>query len=104
MPGAAIYSASKHAVIGLTKSFALAYARQNIRVNAVAPAGTQTDMLDRVTAGSDTEHRRKMVNLHPMGRLAAPDEIAAAVLWFCSPEAGFITGATLPIDGGWTAR
>lgn len=104
MPGAAIYSASKHAVIGLTKSFALAYARQNIRINAVAPAGTQTEMLDRVTGGSNTELRQKLINLHPIGRIAAPEEIAAAVLWLCSPEAGFITGVTLPVDGGWTAR
>jgi len=104
MPGAAIYSASKHAVIGLTKSFALAYARQNLRINGVAPAGVQTDMLDRVTGGSETELRRKLENLHPVGRIASPEEIASAVLWLCSAEAGFITGITLPVDGGWTAR
>lgn len=104
MPGAAIYSASKHAVIGLTKSFALAYARQNLRINGVAPAGVQTDMLDRVTGGSETELRRKLVNLHPVGRIASPEEIAAAVLWLCSAEAAFVTGVTLPVDGGWTAR
>jgi NAD(P)-dependent dehydrogenase (short-subunit alcohol dehydrogenase family) len=104
MPGAAIYSASKHAVIGLTKSFALAYARQGIRVNAVAPAGIQTDMLDRVTSGPETEHRRKMVQLHPMGRIGSPEEVAAAVQWLCGGDAGFVTGITLPIDGGWTAR
>jgi NAD(P)-dependent dehydrogenase (short-subunit alcohol dehydrogenase family) len=102
--GMSIYSASKHAVIGLTKSAALEFARRKIRVNAVAPGGVQTDMLDRVTDGPDSEYRAKMTELHPVGRIAAPDEIAGAVLWLCSDEASFVTGHVLSVDGGFIAR
>ena len=104
MPLSAIYSASKHAVIGLTKSVALECATQGIRVNAVAPGGVQTDMIDRVTGGPGTEGMKKMERMHPMGRIAAPEEIAAAVLWLSSPEASFVTGTVLVVDGGFTAR
>lgn len=102
--GMAIYSASKHAVIGLTKSAALEFAKQRIRVNAVAPGGVQTDMLDRVTGGPHTEYRAKMAAFHPIGRIAAPEEITGAVLWLCSDEASFVTGQVLTVDGGFTAR
>jgi NAD(P)-dependent dehydrogenase (short-subunit alcohol dehydrogenase family) len=104
MHSMAIYSASKHAVCGLTKSAALEFAKKGIRVNAVAPGGVQTDMLDRVTGGPDTEARAKMAKFHPMGRIADPAEIATAVLWLCSPEASFITGQILAVDGGFSAR
>ncbi len=99
-----IYSASKHAICGLTKSAALEFAKKGVRVNAVAPGGVQTDMLDRVTGGPDTEARAKMAKFHPVGRVADPAEIAAAVLWFCSPEASFVTGQVLAVDGGFSAR
>ncbi len=102
--GMAIYSASKHAVIGLTRSAALEFAKQRIRVNAVAPGGVQTDMLDRVTGGPHTEYRAKMAAFHPLGRIAAPEEITGAVLWLCSDEASFVTGHVLSVDGGLIAR
>ena len=104
MAGMAFYSASKHAIVGLTKSAALEYAREGIRVNAVAPGGVQTDMLDRVTGGAGSEYRAKMVAIHPIGRIASPDEIAAAVLWLCSDAASFVVGHVLTVDGGFTAR
>ena len=102
--GMSIYSASKHAIIGLTKSAALEYAKQKIRVNAVAPGGVQTEMLDRVTGGADSEYRAKMAAMHPMGRVGTADEIAAAVVWLCSDAASFVTGHVLAADGGFTAR
>ncbi len=104
MPNNGIYSASKHAVAGLTKSAALDYAAKGVRVNAIAPGGVQTDMLDRVTGGTESEYRKKMVRLHPAGRIATPAEIAAAVLWLCSAEASFVHGHVLSVDGGFAAR
>src|SRR6185295_4018284 len=83
MPNSALYSASKHAVCGLTKSAALEYAAKGVRINAVAPGGVQTDMLDRVTGGTASAYRAKMERLHPIGRIATPEEIVAAVLWLC---------------------
>jgi NAD(P)-dependent dehydrogenase (short-subunit alcohol dehydrogenase family) len=103
-PGAAAYVASKHAVIGLTRSAALEYAPLGIRVNAIAPGGTETPLLDRITGGSQTETRREFVGFHPMGRIGTPEEIAEAVLWLCSDKASFTTGHTLVADGGWTVR
>jgi NAD(P)-dependent dehydrogenase (short-subunit alcohol dehydrogenase family) len=103
-PGAAVYVASKHAVIGLTKSAALEYASRGIRINAIAPGGTDTPLLDRITGGSETEMRREFIGYHPMGRIGTPEEIAEAVLWLCSDKSSFATGHTLVIDGGWTVR
>jgi NAD(P)-dependent dehydrogenase (short-subunit alcohol dehydrogenase family) len=104
MAGMAFYSASKHAIVGLTKSAALEYARQGLRVNAVAPGGVQTDMLDRVTGGPNSAYRAKMAAIHPIGRIADPEEIAAAVLWLCSDAASFVVGHVLTVDGGFTTR
>jgi NAD(P)-dependent dehydrogenase (short-subunit alcohol dehydrogenase family) len=103
-PGAAAYVASKHAVIGLTKSAALDYASHGIRINAIAPGGTDTPLLDRITGGSETDRRRDFIGFHPMGRIGNPEEIAEAVLWLCSDRSSFTTGHTLVADGGWTAR
>lgn len=103
LPTAPAYVASKHGVIGLTKSAALAYARRHIRVNAVCPGVIQTSMLDRIV----TERPRAdaaLRALHPIGRLGRPEEIAAAVVWLCSDAASLMTGVALPVDGGWTAQ
>lgn len=103
-PGAAIYAASKHAVLGLTKSVALEYAAQGIRVNAVSPGGVETPMFDRFTGGQGTEGHKRVTGMHPLGRTAQPEEIAEAVLWLCSDKASFVTGQTLTVDGGFTAK
>ena len=98
-----IYIASKHAVEGLTKALALEFAKQNIRINAVAPAGVATDMVDRF-AGKDGEMRDYLKSLHPVGRIGASEEIAAAVLYLCSDDAKFTTGTSLVVDGGMLAQ
>ena len=103
-PGASVYVASKHAVLGLTKTAALEYARQGIRVNAVAPGGIETPMLDRFTGGRGTDFFDRLAGLHPVGRLGRPEEIADAVVWLCSDKASFVTGVSLAADGGWTAQ
>jgi NAD(P)-dependent dehydrogenase (short-subunit alcohol dehydrogenase family) len=102
--GSAIYVASKHAVIGLTKSAALEYATRGIRINAVCPGGTETPLMNRITGGAQTERHRQYVDFHPIGRMAQPEEIAAAVVWLCSERASFVTGQALAVDGGWTTR
>lgn len=96
--GGAAYAASKHAIIGLTRSAALDYATQNIRVNAVLPGNIETPMMDRFTGGD----LRKAIDLEPVGRLGKPEEIAEAVLWMASDLGGFVTGAATVIDGGWS--
>lgn len=103
-PGASTYVASKHAVLGLTKTAALEYAKQGIRVNAVAPGGIETPMLNRFTGGPGTDFFNQLAGLHPVGRLGRPEEIADAVLWLCSDNASFVTGLSLTADGGWTAQ
>lgn len=104
MPTASVYTASKHAVIGLTKTAALEYAKEGIRVNAVNPAATQSEMLDRFTGGTESDFRKQLAAMHPIGRIAQAEEIADAVVFLSSPKASFITGQALSIDGGWTAQ
>jgi len=96
--GGAAYAASKHAIIGLTRSAALDYAKQNIRVNAVLPGNIETPMMDRFTGGDI----QKAIDLEPVGRLGKPEEIAEAVLWMASDLGGFVTGAATVVDGGWS--
>jgi len=96
-----IYIASKHAVEGLTKSVALEFARQNIRVNAVAPGVIATDMFARF-AGEELGDQ--IASMIPVGRKGATEEIAAAVLYLCSDDARFTTGTSLIVDGGWVAQ
>jgi NAD(P)-dependent dehydrogenase (short-subunit alcohol dehydrogenase family) len=96
----ALYTASKHAVVGLTKATALELARSNIRVNAVAPGPVNTGLLHRMVAGNiDVSVIAESV---PMGRVSEPDEIANVVLWLCSDAASFVTGHVLVADGGLT--
>lgn len=95
------YVASKFAVVGLTRSAALELAQSGIRVNAVAPGATQTDMIDRVTTALPKE---TLAAMHPMGRLGTPEEIASAVLWLSDPTASFVTGQVIAIDGGFVAQ
>jgi len=103
LAGASIYMASKHAVEGLTKSIALEFAKQSIRVNAVAPGVIATDMLDRF-AGKESEMRDSLTSIIPVGRIGAGEEIAAAVLYLCSDDAKFTTGTSLVVDGGYLAQ
>jgi NAD(P)-dependent dehydrogenase (short-subunit alcohol dehydrogenase family) len=102
-PGIPAYTASKHGLLGLTKSAALDYATRGIRVNAVCPGVIRTAMIDRFTGGS-REAEEQLVSGEPMGRMGTPEEIASAVLWLCSEGAGFVTGHPLVVDGGWVAR
>ena len=102
-PGLAIYCASKHAVIGFTKTAALEYAEHGVRVNAVAPAVIETQMFDRIADNND-ELIEMMRELHPMKRFGGSDEVAELVVWLASPENSFMTGVTVPIDGGFTAQ
>lgn len=102
--GVSVYVASKHAVIGLTKTAALEYATQGIRVNAILPGGIITPMLTHFTDGTNTGFFKQLESLHPMDRTGQPEEIAEAVLWLCSDKASFVTGHSLAVDGGWTAK
>ncbi len=96
------YAASKHGVLGLTRSAAVEYARSGIRVNAVCPGGIDTPMLGRVVGGR--EHLKdRLLSAHPIGRLARPEEIAAAICWLACDAASFIVGHALSVDGGLVA-
>jgi NAD(P)-dependent dehydrogenase (short-subunit alcohol dehydrogenase family) len=97
------YVAAKHAVIGLTRTAALEYAQQGIRVNAVCPGFVMTPLLDGVLR-REPERLARMVAAEPVGRLGQPEEVAAAVLWLCSDDASFITGHPLVVDGAFVAQ
>lgn len=97
------YVASKHGVVGLTKSAALEYATSGIRINAICPGVIHTEMVDRVT-GKDPAVEKQFIDMEPMGRMGTPEEIAAGAVWLCSKAASFVTGIALAVDGGFVAR
>ncbi|HMQ37404.1 MAG TPA: glucose 1-dehydrogenase [Micropruina sp.] len=101
--GRATYHATKHGVLGQTKSVALQYGPLGIRVNAVCPGTIATPMVDRMTAAGELDPDGAIAAI-PMGRLGRPEEIAAAVLWLCSDGASYVTGVALPVDAGYTAQ
>ena len=101
-PGSGAYVASKHGVIGLTRTAALECAREGIRINAVCPGVIHTAMIDRYTHG-DRGIEAQLAAGEPIGRMGTPEEVAAAVAWLCA-DAGFVTGTAIPVDGGWTAQ
>jgi NAD(P)-dependent dehydrogenase (short-subunit alcohol dehydrogenase family) len=100
LPGRAAYHASKHGVFGLTKSAALDYATKAIRVNAVCPGCIDTPM----GAAIDPAAMKEFLRDQPIGRMGRAEEVAAAVLWLCSPGASFVLGVALPVDGGFVAH
>lgn len=102
MASAGIYIASKHAVLGLTKSAALEGAKDRVRVNAVSPAAIETDMLDRFTGGRNQDAMNWLTSMHPIGRIGTAEEVARPVLFLLSSAASFMTGHDLKVDGGLT--
>lgn len=94
------YVAAKHAIVGLTRSAAIQYAASGIRVNAVLPGVIETPLISH-SRSTDPE---RLLRMHPLGRLGRPEEVAKTVVWLCSDEASFVTGACLPVDGGNGAR
>jgi NAD(P)-dependent dehydrogenase (short-subunit alcohol dehydrogenase family) len=106
-PGMPAYTASKHGVVGLTKTAALEYAKSGIRVNAVCPGPTQTPLVDRVLS-QQPQLANQIVEAikarEPLGRMGRPEEIAEAVVWLCSEAASFVTGIALAVDGGFVAQ
>ena len=103
LPGLGAYTASKHGVIGLTKAAALEYAPKGIRINAVCPGTTETPLVKRLME-REPGRLDAVIRDIPLGRMGHPEEIASAVLWLCSPGAGFMVGQTVVPDGGYCAR
>jgi len=106
-PGLSAYVASKHGVNGITKNAALEYAKQGIRVNSICPGGIDTRMLDSLAeqaTGGKMATSEMMAPLHPIGRIGTADEVSNLIVWLCSPRASFVTGAHVPIDGGYVAQ
>ena len=101
-PNVGAYIAAKHGVVGLTKQFAVMFGRFGVRVNAIAPGYIVTPMTEE--ARSDQETEDYLISQHPLGRLGQPEEIAAAASFLASDDASFISGVTLPVDGGYTAH
>ena len=102
-PRSSAYCASKHGVIGLTRSAALEFAKSGVRVNAICPGGVDTPMMERIYT-QVPKMRTATPQSHPLARMADPSEIAAAAVWLCSDGASFVTGCVMPVDGGYSAQ
>jgi NAD(P)-dependent dehydrogenase (short-subunit alcohol dehydrogenase family) len=103
-PGASAYIASKHGVVGLTKTAALEYAQQGIRVNCICPGYIRTPMVTAVLQQAGAALEEQMIASEPVGRMGHPEEVAEAVVWLCSDAASFVTGHTMTVDGGYVAQ
>lgn len=103
LPGRAAYHATKHGVIGLTRSAAVEYAPRGVRINAICPGTIETPMVTRMIESGDLDRAQAAAG-QPIARLGTAEEMAAAVLWLCSPGASFVVGVALPVDGGYTAQ
>lgn len=103
MKGSTAYGAAKHGVIGLTKTAAVEYATQGIRVNAVCPGAISTPMVERLM-GRDPEREAMYMSIQPIGRFGTPEEVGQAVVWLCSDASSFVTGIAMPVDGGTVAN
>ena len=104
LEGTSAYAASKHGVVGLTKTAALEYAQSGIRVNAVCPGLIRTPMVERYSRGDAEIEAQLAASLEPVGRMGSPEEVAEAVVWLCSEAASFVTGHAMAVDGGFLAR
>lgn len=107
LPTGAAYVASKHGVVGLTKTAALEYAQAGLRINAVCPGFIQTPLVDRLVELTSRENphiTEQVTARHPVGRLGTPEEVAEVVVWLCSDAASFVTGHTMTVDGGYVAQ
>ena len=102
LEGVSSYVASKHGVIGLTKQFAIAFGEKGVRVNAVCPGYIETPIIAERLAHDNG--REFLVDLHPIGRLGQPEEVAAVAAFLASDAASFVTGVAMPVDGGYSAR
>jgi NAD(P)-dependent dehydrogenase (short-subunit alcohol dehydrogenase family) len=102
LPNSGAYTAAKHGVVGLTKAVALEVADKNVRINAICPGVIDTPLNKFIV--DDPELLAQMESLHPIGRLGKAEEVASAILWLADPRSSFITGAAIPVDGGWTTR
>jgi NAD(P)-dependent dehydrogenase (short-subunit alcohol dehydrogenase family) len=101
--GAVAYVSAKHGVVGMTKTAAIEYATKGIRVNAVCPGFIETPLLEQAGMTKGSEAYAAIAGLHPMKRMGTPEEVAAMVVWLCSDASSFVTGATMLVDGGYTA-
>lgn len=103
VPGRSVYHASKHGVLGLTKSTALEYASKGIRINAVCPGIIETPMVENMLA-TESDAMAELIKAVPIGRLAKAEEVASVVLWLCSSSASYVIGQAISVDGGYTVQ